>query len=117
MPFGLCNVVPAFERLMETVLIDLKWRICLVYLDYCATFSKVFRLTYQVTFLGHIVTPPGILSNPEKVKAMTNVHPRATYMRFNHSWVSLVTFGERLKVKDTPFVWNDDCESAFLQLK
>uniref|UniRef100_H3GAE4 Reverse transcriptase domain-containing protein n=1 Tax=Phytophthora ramorum TaxID=164328 RepID=H3GAE4_PHYRM len=32
-PFGLCNAVPAFERVMETVLVDLKWRICLVYLD------------------------------------------------------------------------------------
>ncbi|GMF21852.1 unnamed protein product [Phytophthora fragariaefolia] len=30
MPFGLCNAVPAYERLMETVLVDFKWRVCLV---------------------------------------------------------------------------------------
>ncbi|OWZ11763.1 hypothetical protein PHMEG_00015167 [Phytophthora megakarya] len=35
MPFGLCNAVPAFERLIENVLVDLKWRTCLVYLDVC----------------------------------------------------------------------------------
>ncbi|KAE9270721.1 hypothetical protein PF001_g28685 [Phytophthora fragariae] len=42
MPFGLCNAVPAFERLMENVLVDLKWRTCLVYLDDCVVFSTDF---------------------------------------------------------------------------
>ncbi|OWY92842.1 Retrovirus-related Pol Polyprotein from transposon 412 [Phytophthora megakarya] len=100
MPFGLCNAVPAFERLMENVLVDLKWRTCLVYLDDCVVFSHDFpthliRLKQvlerfrmagfklkmkkckwgrdQVAFLGHIVTPSGILPNPEKVKAVINV--------------------------------------------
>ncbi|KAE9280634.1 hypothetical protein PF001_g24140 [Phytophthora fragariae] len=41
-PFGLCNAVPAFERLMENVLVDLKWRTCLVYLDDCVVFSSDF---------------------------------------------------------------------------
>ncbi|KAE8878913.1 hypothetical protein PF003_g37043 [Phytophthora fragariae] len=26
MPLGLCNAIPAFERLMEGVQVDLKWR-------------------------------------------------------------------------------------------
>ncbi|KAE8876517.1 hypothetical protein PF010_g15789 [Phytophthora fragariae] len=100
MPFGLCNAVPAFERLMENVLIDLEWRTCLVYLDDCVVFSDDFpthlvRLKQvlerfrnagfklkmkkckwgraQVAFLGHIVTPSGILPNPEKVKSVMNV--------------------------------------------
>ncbi|OWY94742.1 hypothetical protein PHMEG_00035444 [Phytophthora megakarya] len=42
-PVGLFNAVPAFERLMETVLIDLKWRICLVYLDDCCVYAKLSR--------------------------------------------------------------------------
>ncbi|GMF34276.1 unnamed protein product [Phytophthora fragariaefolia] len=42
MPFGLCNAVPAFERLMENVLIDLKWRTGLVYLDDCVVFGENF---------------------------------------------------------------------------
>ena len=97
MPFGLCNAVPAFERLMETVLVDLKWRICLVYLDDCVIFSKTFpehlrriRLVLSrfrkagfklkmskchwgktsITFLGHMVTSQGILPNPSKVKSV-----------------------------------------------
>lgn len=100
MPFGLCNAVPAFERLMENVLVDLKWRTCLVYLDDCVVFSRDFpthliRLRQvlqrfrtagfklklkkchwgreQVACLGQIVTPSVILPNPEKVKAVMNI--------------------------------------------
>ncbi|OWY94564.1 Retrovirus-related Pol Polyprotein from transposon 412, partial [Phytophthora megakarya] len=150
MPFGLCNAVPAFERLMETVLIDLKWRICLVYLDDCVIFSKDFpthlvrvrqvlsRLREagfklkmkkchwgrsQVAFLGHIVTPSGILPNPEKVKAVMNVqrprdlHEFRSFLGLTSYFRRYIPYRERLKVKDTPFVWDDDCESAFIQLK
>ncbi|KAG3154396.1 hypothetical protein PC128_g22363 [Phytophthora cactorum] len=101
MPFGLCNVVPAFERLMETVLVDLKWQMCLVYPDGFVIFSKdfpshlvrvrqvltrfreaQFKLKMkkchwgrsQVALLGHIEIPSGILPNPEKVKAVMNVN-------------------------------------------
>ncbi|GMF40671.1 unnamed protein product [Phytophthora fragariaefolia] len=118
MPFGLCNAVPAFERLMDTVLVDLKWRICLVYLDDCVIFSKDlpthlvrvrqvltrfqqagFMLKMkkchwgrsQIALLGHIVTPTG--------------------------YASISAPLERLKVKDAPFEWNEDCEGAFRQLK
>ncbi|KAE8987554.1 hypothetical protein PR001_g22292 [Phytophthora rubi] len=54
MPFGLCNAVPAFERLVETVLVDLKWRVCLVYVDDCVVFcddfpSHLFRVRQVLT--------------------------------------------------------------------
>ncbi|KAE8964823.1 hypothetical protein PR003_g27023 [Phytophthora rubi] len=42
MPFGLCDVVLAFERLMENVLVDLKWQTCLVYLDDCVVSVPTF---------------------------------------------------------------------------
>ncbi|KAE8970869.1 hypothetical protein PF010_g26693 [Phytophthora fragariae] len=157
MPFGLCNAVPAFERLMETVLVDLKWRICLVFLDDCVIFSEDFPthlvrvrqvLTRfrqagfklkmkkchwgrsQVAFLGHIVTPTGILPNPEKVKAVMNVQrPRdvhdirsflgltSYFRRYIPGYALISTPLERLKVKDAPFLWMEDCEIAFRQLK
>ncbi|KAE9147360.1 hypothetical protein PF006_g7962 [Phytophthora fragariae] len=143
MPFGLCNAVPAFERLMETVLVDLKWRVCLVYLDDCVIFSKDFPshlirvrqvLTRfrqagfklkmkkchwgrsQVAFLGHIVTPTGILPNPEKVKAVMNVQ-RPCDVHGIRSFLGLTSYFrryipgyalisaplERLKAKEAPF--------------
>ncbi|GMF34418.1 unnamed protein product [Phytophthora fragariaefolia] len=157
MPFRLCNAVPAFERLMENVLVDLKWRTCSVYLDDCVVFSEDFpthlvRLKQvlerfrtagfklkmkkckwgldQVAFLGHIVTPSGILPNPEKVKAVMNVkrpHDLHTvraflgltsyYGRYIPGYVAISAPIERLKAKGDLFDWNDDCEAAFVQLK
>ncbi|OWZ15485.1 LOW QUALITY PROTEIN: Retrovirus-related Pol Polyprotein from transposon 412 [Phytophthora megakarya] len=157
MPFVLCNAVPAFERLMETVLIDFKWRICLVYLGDCVIFSKDFPTHLvrvrqvlsrfrdagfklkmkkchwgrsQVAFLGHIVTPSGILPNPEKVKAVMNVQqPRdlheirsflgftSYFRRYIPGYASISAPLERLKVKGAQFCWDGDCESAFQQLK
>ncbi|KAE9200610.1 hypothetical protein PF004_g18959 [Phytophthora fragariae] len=84
----------------------------------------------QVAFLGHIVTPTGILPNPEKVKAVMNmkrpvdVHGirsllglSSYFRRYIPGYASISAHLERLKVKDAPFVWNEDCEAAFRQLK
>ena len=40
MPFGLCNDLATFERLMESVLRVLQLQICLVYLDDIIVFGK-----------------------------------------------------------------------------
>ena len=43
MPFGICNAPATFERLMETVLAGLNWKICLIYLDDTIVIEKTFE--------------------------------------------------------------------------
>lgn len=94
MPFGLCNAPATFERLMERVLGQLQWQICLCYLDDIMVFSstvtehldhletifqrlraaklklkpkKCHFFRKEVTFLGHIVSSEGIATDPAKI--------------------------------------------------
>ncbi|GBN03213.1 hypothetical protein AVEN_36787-1 [Araneus ventricosus] len=91
MPFGLCNAPAIFERMMDTVLLDLKWNICLCYLDYIVVYVPNFQehefrlrkvLKYiqeagltlnsnkcsfrkkKLTILGHLVDEHGIFPDP-----------------------------------------------------
>lgn len=99
LPFGLKNSAASFQRLMETVLRDLKGKCCLVYIDDVVVYSKneeehiydltqVFhclhnaRLTLDlgkcnfmqrnITYLGHIISADGVKTDPNKVSAINN---------------------------------------------
>ncbi|UYV60974.1 hypothetical protein LAZ67_1002957, partial [Cordylochernes scorpioides] len=49
MPFGLCNAPATFERIMDNVLKNIKWKFCLCYLDDVVIYSPDFT-----THLGRI---------------------------------------------------------------
>ena len=100
MPQGVQNGASCFQRLMDRVLRQLKWSMCLVYLDDCLVFGKTFEefverldlvltaiedagltinprkcvfATDRVLHLGHIIDAEGIRPNPEKVNALADM--------------------------------------------
>lgn len=95
MPFGLFNAPVTFERLMETVLRGITYKLYLVYMDdmiviglmfqeHLLNLRKMFQLfreaclklsleksqlfQKEVWYLGHIVSPKGITTDPEKLR-------------------------------------------------
>ncbi len=42
MPFRLCNAPATFERLLELILKDLNWEVCLIYLDDIIVYTASF---------------------------------------------------------------------------
>ena len=98
MPFGLCNALAVFQRLMDLVLSGIQWEHCLVYIDDIVIMGKTFERHLQnlklvlerlrraglklkpskcslfqdkVVYLGHVVTRDGIHTDPEKVNAVS----------------------------------------------
>ncbi len=97
MPFGLCNAPATFERLIELVLKDVKWKVCLIYLDDIILYSAGFYpamdrlkmiwkrireanlklkpikcclMRARGPFLGHIVSREGVRVDPAKTEAV-----------------------------------------------
>ena len=97
MPFGLCNAPATFEAMMETLLSDLLWRKCLVYLDDVIVFGKTFEecalnlgevldrircngLTLKpkkcelfrksMVYLGRIISTDGVKADPDKLETV-----------------------------------------------
>ncbi|XP_076230291.1 uncharacterized protein LOC143176614 [Nomia melanderi] len=129
MPFGLCNAPATFERLMETVLADLTWKICLVYLDDIIVYGRTFEEEVQrlkevftrlrevkllmnpkkcsffrneVAYLGHVVSSQGVKTDPEKISAGFSRIARPLH---------------RLTEEKMDFVWTEECQEAFEELK
>ena len=157
MPFGLCNAPATFQRLMDMVLAGLKWTNGLVYIDDIIVIGKTFsehltnltqvlnRLreaglklqpkkcclcSQQVEFLGHIVSPEGVSTDPKKIEKVAN-WPVPTYKRDIQQFLGLANYYRRfikdfariarplhkLTEKNAAFNWDKDCQSAFETLR
>jgi transposase InsO family protein len=94
MPFGMVNAAATFQRTMELTLHDILYRECLVYIDDIIVYSKSFSqhisrlqsvftrlkennlklkpskcklFASEITFLGHVIGPDGIKTDPSKI--------------------------------------------------
>ncbi|GJT21545.1 putative nucleotidyltransferase, ribonuclease H [Tanacetum coccineum] len=95
-----------------------------------AKFSKCEFWLQQVAFLGHIVSADGIIMDPSKVEAITK-WPRPTtvtevrsflglagyYRRFVEGFSRLALPLTQLMRKGEKFVWTDECQESFEELK
>ena len=121
MPFGVTNAPASFQRLMESCLGELNLSWCIIYLDDIivvnqtteehlvrlqAVFDKlkVARLKLklskyelfkkQINYLGHVVGHEGVTTDPDKIKAVTEL-PRPTTVNEVRSFLGFVSYYRR----------------------
>jgi transposase InsO family protein len=83
-----------------------------------------------VKFLGHIVSSDGVSADPEKIKVAANwptpanIHEVRSflgtcsyYRRFIDHFADIAKPLHKLTLKQASFVWTDECDTAFKQLK
>ena len=92
--------------------------------------DKCHFLMSELKFLGHVVNEQGIAPDPGNLQKVAN-WPRPTNAKEVKGFVSLCSYYRRmvqnfaeialplhnLMKKDVPFLWNEDCEQAFLTLR
>ncbi len=157
MPFGLTNAPATFQRFMDATLAGLKWQCLLVYLDDIIIFSPTFEqhmidlrevfgrlrevniqlkpskchfFQNEIKYLGHIVSRHGIATDPDKVKAITELKsPKdaselrtflgmcSYYRKFIPRFAELCGGLFELTHMGTPFLWTEAEERTFLDIK
>ncbi|XP_041462201.1 uncharacterized protein LOC121413446 [Lytechinus variegatus] len=157
MPMGLRNAPSTFQRLMQLVLRGLHWESVLVYLDDVIVFGRSFEeklvrlravfdrlraaglklrpdkcnfFKEKVTFLGHVISPTGVLPDPANIdkvrswptpKNVTELRAFlglcSYYRRFVKSFAHIAQPLYNLIQKGAHFSWSGDCEHAFHTLR
>ena len=116
MPFGLCNIPPTFQRLMQNCLGELNLTYCLIYLDdvivffempeehlprMCVVFDhlrehglklkpsrcEVFKS--EINYLAHHVSQKGVLPSTKNLESIAQCPPPDTYTKVK-SFIGLV---------------------------
>jgi len=125
MPFGLCNAPATFERLIETVMAGLHWKICLIYLDDIIVVGKTFEdminnldkvlgrlaeyslklkprkcqlFRAEVEYLGHLISKDGIKTDPKKTECIQN-WPEPKCVKDIRSFLGLCSYYRRFIYK------------------
>jgi len=157
MPFGLKGAPATFQRLMSVVLSGMQGLKSLCYLDDILVFGETLKvhndrlrdvfarlrmhnlklqpdkcefLRKEVTYLGHKLTPEGLLPDSNKVRAVkefptpTNTRQlkgflglAGYYRRFIQNFSKIARPLTALLKRNTPFVWNQSTDEAFNTLK
>ena len=157
MPFGLTNAPATFQRLMDSVFAGLKWKSLLVYMDDVLVFSRTFddhlkdlraaferiresKLTLKpnkcfflkrsIKFLGHIVSDKGILPDPDRIKAISQLKTPTTvkelrsflgiagyYRKFIPKFAKICSCLYDLTRLDRDFIWKNEHSIAFELVK
>ncbi|XP_061998945.1 uncharacterized protein LOC133716243 [Rosa rugosa] len=95
-----------------------------------AKFEKCDFWQKEVKFLGHVVSKDGVSVDPSKVEAVMSWSRPTTvteirsflglagyYRRFIEGFSSIASALTKLTRKDSQFIWTDECEKAFNELK
>ena len=157
LPFGLCNAPSTFERLMDRVLQGLRWQILLVYLDDVIIFSRTIQehldrldvvfstlaksglklkpkkchlFKREVVYLGHVVSPLGISTDPSKIEAIkywptpqdagdvrSGLGMFGYYRKFIRDYSKKARPLTRLTEKNVEFIWGREEAEAWQLLK
>ena len=157
LPFGLTNSPGTFQRYLLHVINPFLYQFALVYIDDLIIYSKTvddhlehirkvldrlaqhqLRLNPEkcqfasdtITYLGHVVSPEGVLPDPDTINGVKNFK-RPTcirdvraflgltsyYRKFVKSYSQIAKPMTRLLKKDQKFIWSDECEQSYETLK
>ena len=92
--------------------------------------QKCYLFQEEVRYLGHVVSKEGVRTDPDKVEAVKGwptpscikevrsfLGLASYYRRFIRGFADIAKPLHRLTEKTRQFVWDDECEAAFMELK